>query len=390
LRAGRLGAAALVALAVLAGVSLSAGDASASGAPPITLGASRKVITAGRPVILSGRIRPPERGRRVRVVDARGRVVATARTHVRGRYSVAIRPWHGLLLRARWEGETSRVLRLGVRARIKVRLANVRLFGTARVEGTVRPAPSSAHAWVRVRHNRRRLITRRVRLGDRGRLRMWFRVRRPGAYRASIGFDDARHVRNRTGSRWRRAPLPALYPGTRSPAVRRLERRLARLDYHITGVNRTFDYRTADALRAFHKVQGLERTPVVSEATWRALARPRRPHPRARGPRFHVEINQTRQVLLLVRGGRVARIVHTSTGLGGATRDGVFGVYRKLVGYSPNRLYFPSYFDGLRAIHGWPDVPPNAASHGCARVPMWTAKWIYRRVPVGTEVRVYH
>jgi N-acetylmuramoyl-L-alanine amidase len=65
-------------------------------------------------------------------------------------------------------------------------------------------------------------------------------------------------------------------------------------------------------------------------------------------------------------------------------------VHRKLEGYSPGRLYYPSYFDGLRAIHGWPDVPPSPRSHGCARVPMWAAKWIYRQVSLGTQVRIYH
>jgi lipoprotein-anchoring transpeptidase ErfK/SrfK len=41
------------------------------------------------------------------------------------------------------------------------------------------------------------------------------------------------------------------------------------------------------------------------------------------------------------------------------------------------------------AIHGWADVPPYPASHGCVRVPIWDADWLYDRSPVGERVYVY-
>jgi hypothetical protein len=165
---------------------------------------------------------------------------------------------------------------------------------------------------------------------------------------------------------------------------------LRRLRYHLPRPDWHFDFHTVDALRAFNKVQRRPRIGRVSESTWRALAHPRTPRPRAARPRIHIEVDQTKQVLYLVRNGSIARILHTSTGANGVTRDGVFHFHRKLEGYSPGGLYYPSYFDGLRAIHGWPEVPVSPASHGCARVPMWAAKWIYRRAHIGLEVRVYH
>jgi hypothetical protein len=244
--------------------------------------------------------------------------------------------------------------------------------------------------WVRIKRNGKPLLKRRVALRDGARVSFRFRVRDPGAYRATVRFDDARHIPSRSATRWHMTVLPGLAQGARGDRVRRLERRLTRLGYHLKGVDKRFDYRTADALRAFHKVQRMDRTPEASESTWRALAGPRRPRARSRSPRFHIEIDQSKQVLYLVRRGRIRRILHTSTGLNGATRDGVWTVHRKLAGYSPGRLYYPSYFDGLRAIHGWPDVPPSPQSHGCARVPMWAARWIYKRVSLGTQVRIYH
>ncbi len=110
--------------------------------------------------------------------------------------------------------------------------------------------------------------------------------------------------------------------------------------------------------------------------------------PRYRGT--HIEVNKGRQYLLVVKKSRVTTVLHVSTGANGATRDGTFHVYRKLAGYSPNRLYYPSYFDGNRAVHGWPDVPPTNASHGCVRVPMWAATHMHNIMHYGMEVRIYH
>jgi hypothetical protein len=106
--------------------------------------------------------------------------------------------------------------------------------------------------------------------------------------------------------------------------------------------------------------------------------------------KYHIEVDQTKQVLYRVKRGRVVSILHVSTGAGGGTHDGLFTFHRRVDGYSPNRLYYPVYFDGLRAIHGWPEVPTYPASHGCVRVPMWVAKWIAARVDIGHKILIYH
>lgn len=214
--------------------------------------------------------------------------------------------------------------------------------------------------------------------------------RRDETYRAQATLSPE-GVRNAlTFSTRRKKPLPMLEDGSRSVHVLFLERRLRDLGYRIRGIDNRFDFRTGDAVLAFHKVQGMPRAKVVTAATWRALADPIRPQPRSRVEGFHVEIDQTRQVLYTVEDGEITNVVHTSTGRNGATRDGVFTVHRKIAGHSPNRLWYPSYFDGLRAVHGWPEVPTNPASHGCSRVPNWTAVWLHDLMEAGTEVRIYH
>ena len=379
----------LAAVALLGTAVVAAGESPAGAARPgISLRSSRHVVTAGQSVVLRGGARAADRGDRVRIRNAR-HVIATTRTDAAGRYSIAVRPWRDTRYRARWKGRSSAPVLVRVRARLGLRLRKLRLFGLARVEGEVRPASAPGRAWVRVWRNGRPLLRRAVSTREGARFELRFRVRRPGTYRAALRYDDARHLPVSATTR-RRALLPRLAWGARGPAVRLLEMRLHRLRYHIRGVDRSYDRRTGDALSAFHKVQRRPWSSVVTADTWRALARPRRPRPRALGAGTHIEIDQTKQTLYTVRDGRITNILHTSTGRDGATRDGVFYVFRKLAGYSPGRLYYPSYFDGLRAIHGWPRVPPNAASHGCARVPMWAARWLYRRARVGMQVRVYH
>jgi lipoprotein-anchoring transpeptidase ErfK/SrfK len=178
--------------------------------------------------------------------------------------------------------------------------------------------------------------------------------------------------------------------GAKGTFAKLLEKRLDQLGYFLKGIDRSFDARTADALRAFNKVQGRPRLGDVDEATWRALASPRKPRPRFSKPRFHVEVDQTRQVMYFVKKKAVARVFHVSTGAGGATHDGSYQFFRQLAGTSGGGLYFPSYFDGLRAIHGWREVPTYAASHGCVRVPMWAAQWIQHHLDLGDRIYIYH
>jgi lipoprotein-anchoring transpeptidase ErfK/SrfK len=47
------------------------------------------------------------------------------------------------------------------------------------------------------------------------------------------------------------------------------------------------------------------------------------------------------------------------------------------------------YFTGGYAVHGNPSVPPYPASHGCVRVPMWIADWMFETNDYGETVYVY-
>jgi hypothetical protein len=178
---------------------------------------------------------------------------------------------------------------------------------------------------------------------------------------------------------------PRVGPGDRGPSVLALERRLTELHYAVQA-DGVFGDDDTEALYAFQKVTGLPRTGVADATVWRRLLAAHTPAPRYGGD--HVEVDKTRQVLFVVRGGKVALIVATSTGATGNTPVGVWHVYRKVGGFDWV-LYYPSYFLRGFAVHGYPDVPPYPASHGCARIPMWIAQTVYGDIAMGSTVYVY-
>ena len=212
------------------------------------------------------------------------------------------------------------------------------------------------------------------------------RLRTPGTYTATSPRATSPPLRVRV-------PLPRLVLGARSALVGRLGDTLRRLHY-AAPFGATFDGRMLDAVYAFQKVQGLPRTGAVDARVWRALGSARTPRPRYARPATHLEVNNGRQVLYVVRGSRVALIVPVSTaGLPGKfTPVGRFSIYRKVRGFDPSplgTLYDPLYFTGGYAIHGNPSVPPYPASHGCVRVPMWVAPHLFATNPYGETVYVY-
>jgi L,D-transpeptidase-like protein len=357
----------------------------------VTLAASATTVVFGHEVRLSGAVDPPTAGETVEIRDDADALVASATTGSAGGYRVSILPGGTSTLHASWQGIDSAPVTVRVRAVVSVKLGAVRLFDTVHAAGRVRPARAGETVTVRLLRSGHVVASRTPSMRAGGAFRTAFRVPLPGTYRARATFSSSDLLRDSATSDAGTTPLPSLSLGDRGVFVNLLERRLRVLRYHLARIDARFDFRTADAVLAFRKVQRMDRNARVTSTVWRALARPKRLHPRGSDHGFHIEIDQTKQVVFTVRDGTVEGIIHTSTGKPSTpTYDGAFRVVRKLAGYSEHGLYYPSYFDGNRAIHGWPDVPTYAASHGCARVPMWTARWIYGQAPIGTRVLVYH
>ncbi|MGQ0680255.1 MAG: L,D-transpeptidase family protein [Actinomycetota bacterium] len=196
---------------------------------------------------------------------------------------------------------------------------------------------------------------------------------------------------------------PVAVPNSAAPDVLALEQRLSQLGYLVGKVDGTLDGATKHGITAFQKVEGLERTGRADGATLARLQSAVTPPPRFTSPPDHFEVDIPRQVVLVVRGGRVSAIVPTSTGNNklftsqGYTRravtpNGQFQINFKRNGWRDaplGRLYRPAYFNGGIAFHGSTSIPTSPASHGCIRLPMAFADWFADNAPVGMTVYVY-
>jgi lipoprotein-anchoring transpeptidase ErfK/SrfK len=104
----------------------------------------------------------------------------------------------------------------------------------------------------------------------------------------------------------------------------------------------------------------------------------------------HIEADLSRQVLALIRGNRVERIYHTSSGSPATpTVRGNFKFYMSQPGLNNKEMFHSQYFIRGYAIHGYKSVPVYPASHGCLRVPMEDARSIYDWIDLGDRIDVY-
>jgi lipoprotein-anchoring transpeptidase ErfK/SrfK len=183
---------------------------------------------------------------------------------------------------------------------------------------------------------------------------------------------------------------PAVGAGSGGAVVALYQRGLARLGYAVSRSGR-WDGATGRASMAYRKVNGMPRRFTASPRIVRRVLegkgafKPRRSY---RGR--HVEADLSRQVMALVRDGKVRRVYHVSSGAPATpTVLGTYRVYRKDPGTNALGMVHSTYFIRGYAIHGYKSVPAWNASHGCLRVPIPDALFIYRWVRMGDRVVVY-
>jgi hypothetical protein len=185
-------------------------------------------------------------------------------------------------------------------------------------------------------------------------------------------------------------PRSAAY-GDRGLHVQFLQHRLRDLRY-IVSLSGVFDGSTQQAMMAYRKVNGMARRYSANPRIFEWLAN-RRGWFIAKYPQHgkHVEADLSRQVLALFDSrGKLFRVLPTSSGTSSTpTVRGSFRVYSKTPGVNSKGMVHSVYFIGGYAIHGYPDVPPWPASHGCLRIPIPNARFVHRWLDYGDRVDVY-
>ncbi len=185
---------------------------------------------------------------------------------------------------------------------------------------------------------------------------------------------------------------PKLARGSSGSLVLMLETKLKALNYPCGPVDGKYDYRTRDAVYAFQKYERLKRTGVVTGDVWQRLLAARAPKPLLIKAGRRIEVDLTRQVLMMVVDNKVIMTIHVSTGKTG-TPTGHWRVRTRVHGWRPTSLgpiYSPSYFMPTIAVHGYPSVPLYPASHGCVRTPIWVQDSLIDEIEMGMPVDVFY
>ncbi|MGH3013177.1 MAG: L,D-transpeptidase family protein, partial [Gaiellaceae bacterium] len=197
---------------------------------------------------------------------------------------------------------------------------------------------------------------------------------------------------------------PLLRPGSKGRAVKKLQKRLARLGYRPGPAGGAYGAATASAVMAFEKHEGLGRDGVAGPQVRARLPKPKGDGPRRQGPRPRIEVDLDRQIAFLVSRKGEVTILNVSTGSGETyeltgggtavayTPTGRFTVYREehgIVEAPLGSLYKPLYFDEGWAVHGAASVPGYPASHGCVRTGDTDQDLVARTLSKGSTVLVY-
>lgn len=215
-----------------------------------------------------------------------------------------------------------------------------------------------------------------------------------------------------------------LSSGSEGESVRHLQSRLAALGYYTLEITGNFLDNTREAVKAFQRQNGLVEDGVVGEATWEALfhdqtivgpdATPRpSPSPAPVPYRIRVDVtNQVTTVYGLDDAGEYTNVIKHMICSTGTEKDPTAPGTYVLNGATSRWCYFPKWgthaqywtrIDAYNAFHsviyksansmtlseGSYTGLGNRASHGCIRLLVEDAKWIYDNVGKGTEVIVF-
>ena len=198
--------------------------------------------------------------------------------------------------------------------------------------------------------------------------------------------------------------------GSKGPAVRRIEARLAQRGHFARRVDNRYDRRTRTAVRAFQRSARIPATGQVDDRTrdrlWAATRKPTRSE--LRNWQFDLDnrclkgrvlcIDKTTKSLKWVVNGQVkVRLAARFGGPAYPTREGTFHVFLKSrdhvssIYHSP--MPFAMFFSGGQAVHysdHFKRTGYNGSSHGCVNIRNRKAiTKLFDQVTIGDKVVVY-
>ena len=213
---------------------------------------------------------------------------------------------------------------------------------------------------------------------------------KPGRYKVRA-FHEATPEQEAADKEYRfHITYPDLHPGSHGDAVQIFNRLLRRQGYYVT-VGKGYGPATERAVMAFRKTNRMRRSWDANPDIFRTLADGKGTfHLKYPGRGRHVEVDISRQVMVLADHGKAQHIFHVSTGAPSTpTIRGHFHFYRKDPGFNSIGMYYSVYFIRGYATHGYHSVPAYNASHGCVRNPIPNSRFIYNWINLGMSIWTY-
>jgi N-acetylmuramoyl-L-alanine amidase len=355
---------------------------------------SRTAMVFGGAVSVTGALTPAAEGQEV-TVALDGAVVGTALTDASGTYALTFTPRRSGDVVASLSadaGVTSEPQPLAVTPRVRITHGSLVPFLTSTFVVKTAPVAYDGLVVVKVVHRGATVGTYKARARD-GRATLRFPLRGVDGFTLKVVLPAAAGLAGRSLQTKVVVRAKLLSAGSSGLYVKGMLTALKRLRFRVPGVGTRFTSQVKDSVMAFQKAYRLPRTYVFNTACWRKIDGARQIRPRYASPATHIEVDKGRQILMIVKAGKPWGIICVSTGATGNTPEGRFSIQTKHPSTSSGfggTLVRTMGFKGNFAIHGWMDVPPYPASHGCVREPIWVCYWTYDNSWVGERVYVYH
>jgi L,D-transpeptidase catalytic domain len=267
---------------------------------------------------------------------------------------------------------------------------------TVHITGTVRPYVAGQVVTVRAYLGHRLIRRSRLRIkpsqhGKTGTFTIGVSSPHPGVVSIAVTHQRTSEMLGFTAVRRYAALAESIGFGSTGRFVQLIQQRLAALHLYLpqSGV---FDQQTALALDAYHRLLRWGTSPQLDGRTISYLLdgfgafKVRFP-----GQGRHAEGDLSHQLLALIDGPQVQYILPISSGKSSTpTVVGNFQVYSRVPGYLPDGMYYSSFFTGGYAIHGYDPAPDYPASHGCMRLPISDAIFVYNWLNFGDGVDTYY
>jgi hypothetical protein len=261
-------------------------------------------------------------------------------------------------------------------------------------QGIVRPYVAGQVVTLRSYLSGRLISTHQLALrpsGDAGEFDLPLRAPAPGRLALVLTHQADQQMLGFEARRALTVLAPRARLGSRGPFVALIQQRLLALHFYLRRSG-AYDSYTALAIGAYHRLLGWGASTALNGRTisflldgWGQF------HVRFPGQGRHAEGDLTHQLLALVAHGRPQWIFPISSGKPSTpTVLGSWRIYLRDPGFLPDGMYYSDFFYRGYAIHGYDPAPDYPASHGCMRLPIQDAIFVYDWLAIGDWVDTYY